>query len=237
MKLVWISGASSGIGRALVATAPWSDVRILNLSRRPVSGCEHIAADLATADGWDRAARSFAQELRSFDSDLVGFVHCAGTIQPIGFADEVDQRAYRRAVLLNSVAPQVLGQAFLSAVRGLDVESHLVMLTSGAARTPYEGWSSYCAGKAAVDAWVRTAGREAERSGSRCRVIAVSPGPTATAMQEQIRATPRDRFPHVGRFRALYEQGGLAEPADVAGRLWALLSERLDNGAVLDLRA
>ncbi|MDQ1413257.1 MAG: hypothetical protein QOE07_1845, partial [Acidimicrobiaceae bacterium] len=39
-ELVWISGASGGIGRALVDSVPWPSARIIGISRRPAPGTE-----------------------------------------------------------------------------------------------------------------------------------------------------------------------------------------------------
>ena len=46
-NLVFVSGASSGLGLALVRTLPFDDARTIDISRRGGSGCEHFAADLA----------------------------------------------------------------------------------------------------------------------------------------------------------------------------------------------
>jgi benzil reductase ((S)-benzoin forming) len=130
----------------------------------------------------------------------------------------------------------VLGDAFLRAARATRAACHLVMLGSGAAHHVYEGWSAYGAGKAAIDQWVRTVGAEQARRGNRVRVLSVAPGVVATAMQEQIRATPARCFPEVARFVELHESGQLREPAAVAREIWALLGRDLPNGAVVDLR-
>ncbi len=234
--LVWISGASGGIGRALAETLPWGDVRIIDISRSGAEGLEHVAADLSSRSGWRAAAESFAKELDGFDGERAVFVHCAATLQPIGFAGEVDGEAYADQVILNSASPQALGEAFVRAVAGLDVEAHLVMLTSGAATSVYPGWSAYCAGKAAVEHWVRTVGAERSQRGDRCRVIAVAPGTVATAMQERIRETDHSDFPSVDKFVEKYEQGELRDPLDAARGIWEVLGRDLDNGAVVDLR-
>jgi benzil reductase ((S)-benzoin forming) len=154
----------------------------------------------------------------------------------MGFAGEVDADAYARNVLLNSAAPQILGDAFLRAVRRCEARSHLVMIGSGAAESIYEGWSSYGAGKAAVNQWVRVAGAEQARRGDRCRVLAVAPGVVATAMQEEIRKMPGDEFPEVEKFVELYESGELREPAAVAREIWDLVLREPANGSVIDLR-
>ncbi len=234
--LIWISGASSGIGRGLAQTVPWDDARIIDISRSGAEGLEHVAADLTSAEGWDAAAASFHRELEDFDGERLVFVHCSGTLTPIGFAGEVDHDAYTRQVLLNSASPQILGDAFVAAARDLDVDGHLVMITSGAATSVYEGWSAYGPGKAAVDHWVRTVGAERERRGSRLRVISVAPGTVATAMQAEIRDTPERDFPNVGKFIDLHEAGDLVAPEDAARGIWSLLDRDLDNGSVVDLR-
>ena len=234
--LVFVTGGSSGIGRAMIEALPWPGARVLNLSRRAVPGAEHVAVDLATPAGWDRASACFAQELAAFAGELAVLVQAAGTLTPIRFAGEGDAGAYRTNVLLNSAAPQILGDAFLRALRGGRARGWLLCIGSGAARSVYEGWSGYGAGKAAVDHWVRTAGAEQARRGDRCRVLSVAPGVVATAMQEEIRTADAADFPEVERFRALHRDGALRDPMEVARELWALRDRALPNGAVIDLR-
>jgi benzil reductase ((S)-benzoin forming) len=144
--------------------------------------------------------------------------------------------AYHRNVLLNSAAPQVLGDAFLRALHTRDRTGTILFIGSGASTRVYEGWTGYCAGKAATDHWVRTAGAEQERRGGRCRILCVAPGIVETPMQEAIRATAARDFPEVERFAELHRSGQLRRPLDVAHELWTLLERDLPNGSVLDLR-
>jgi len=234
--LVFVTGGSSGIGKAMIEALPHSPARVFDVSRRGAAGCEQLRADLADPAAWPGVAELFRREMKGFAGERVFCVHCAGTLTPIGFAGEEDAAAYTRAVLLNAAAPQVLGDAFLRAARGTNAPCHLVMIGSGAARNVYAGWTNYGAGKAAVDQWVRTAGAEQEIRGGRCRVVSVSPGLVATAMQEEIRATPGTRLPDVDRFIEVHAKGELRDPAEVAREIWALLERGLPNGAVFDLR-
>lgn len=235
--LIWISGASAGIGRALAETVPYDDARVVDISRSGgAPGAEHVAADLADPAAWLDVAAHFAEELATFEGERAVFVHNAGTLEPMGFAAEVDGDGYRSQVLLNAAAPQVLGRAFVTAARTFDGDAHLVMLTSGAAQSPYEGWSAYCAGKAAVDMWVQVVAAEETRRGSGTRVLAVAPGVVDTAMQEQIRATDPEQFPRVDKFRGLHERGELTDPAEAARGIWDVLAGDVASGAVVDLR-
>jgi benzil reductase ((S)-benzoin forming) len=233
--LIWISGASSGIGKALADNVPWDGARIIDISRRGAPGAEHLEADLSDPASWQTVAESFQQELDGFSGQRVVFVHAAGSVQPIGFAGEVDTEAYTRNVLLNSAAGQVLGHAFLAAAKDVDAERYLVMVSSGAASLVGAGWSSYGAGKAAVDQWVRDVGAEQDLRGG-VHVASVAPGVVETDMQQQIRETNEEDFPKRQKFIELYERGQLSDPDEVARQLWALLEKGFDNGAVLDLR-
>lgn len=234
-SLVWITGASSGIGAALARTVPWADARVIAVSRREPPVGEHLEADLAEPSCWAEVGEAFARELAGFDGERVVLVQAAGTLEPVGFAGEVDSDDYQANVLLNSAAPQVLGHLFLAAVRLVEAERHLVLLTSGAAKSVYPGWTSYGAAKAAVDQWVRNAGAEQDLRGG-ARVLSVAPGTVDTGMQAVLRHTEEDDFPKRQKFVDLHADGKLTDPDDVARDLWALLDRDLDNGSVVDLR-
>lgn len=237
--LLWITGASSGIGAALAETAPYDDVHIVDISRSGgTPGTEHVPADLADPASWGAIDAHFHARLAEFTGGHVVFVHAAGALAPIGFAGEVDPARYRQTVVLDSAAPQALGDALLRALDASGFAGHadLVFISSGAAQRPIEGWSAYCAGKAGQEMWVRTVAAEQQRRGNRRRVLAIAPGVVATAMQEQIRATDERDFPNVERFQQLYEDGALLDPADSAKQVWALVTGDAESGSALDVR-
>jgi benzil reductase ((S)-benzoin forming) len=239
--LVIVTGGSAGLGRALLQAAP-AAARRIDVSRSGPGGAadladvQHLAADLADPAGWDEVGGVLTAEIRGRRWDRISVLHSAGTLEPIGFAGEVDTAAYTRNVLLNSAAAQVLGHHVLHAMRDLDARRELVLLSSGAARSAYPGWSAYGAGKAAIDQWVRAVGAEQQQRGG-VRVLAIAPGVVATGMQSAIRATDAWDFPSVARFQRLHDEGELEDADDVARRLWALLdADEPASGAVVDLR-
>src|ERR1700741_2312040 len=99
----------------MARSVPYAGARVIDISRRGAAGIEHFPADLAEPAEWSRVAALFAKEMAGFAGERVVFVHSAGTLDPIGFAGEVDAAGYARQVLLNSAAPQALGDAFLRA--------------------------------------------------------------------------------------------------------------------------
>jgi benzil reductase ((S)-benzoin forming) len=233
--LIWVTGASRGIGRALIQAVPWQQARVIGVSRSPGPAPVHVATDLAEPSGWNMLEASFNRELSGFSGGRVVFLHAAGTISPIGFAGETDPRQYRASVMLNAAAPLILAEAFLRAVRNLSCRRQLVLLSSGAARRPYPGVAAYGAAKAAVDQWVRAVGNEQARRGQ-AEVLAISPGRVATAMHEQLRAAGNDRLPDHSEFIRLHEEGLLSDPGDVARQIWALLDDQdITPGQVLNL--
>lgn len=234
--LVWISGASAGLGAALVATLA-GNAEVIDLSRRGgTPGTHHVAVDLADPASWSVVEADFTHRLAGFDGDTVVFIHNAATLTPLGPAGTTDSADYVRNVLLNSAAAQVLGHAFLRAVAGHDQEQHLIMVSSGAGRRPHEGESSYGAGKAAIDQWVRAVGLEQQRRHPGCRVLSIAPGAIDTAMQAELRAARDEVFPEASHFRELEAAGGLAKPEDVARIIWSLLDRDLPNGSVLHVK-
>ena len=63
----------------------------------------------------------------------------------------------------------------------------IITVSSGAARNAYEGWSSYCAGKAG--ALMLTQAAHLEEGPHGIRVLGLSPGTVATEMQVKIKAS------------------------------------------------
>lgn len=237
--IIWISGASRGIGQALVRTVPWEGARVIGISRGRAEGTEHLPADLSDPGAWGLVGDSFRRELHGFDGARAVFIHAAGVLEPVGFAGRVNSAAYTANVMLNSAAPQVLGHHFLAACAPLRCERRLVMLTSGAASSTYPGWTSYGAAKAAVDQWVRNAGAEQGEDGA--TVMAIAPGTVDTAMQAAIRAASEADFPMRQKFVELHAQGRLTDPVEAARGIWHLVKASPEhasaaNGAVVDLR-
>ncbi|HEY7821249.1 MAG TPA: SDR family NAD(P)-dependent oxidoreductase [Acidimicrobiia bacterium] len=234
--LVIISGASSGLGLALARTVPFP-ATVVDISRSgpPGDSIEHIPADLADPSAWKTVGATMRSLVASHDPDRAVFIHAAGTLTPIGFVGEVDSDGYASNVILNSASGQVLGHLFLEAVKDRDGTFDVVMISSGAASSAYPGWSSYGAGKAALNHWVRNVGAEQRERGG-VRVSAIAPGVVATAMQSQIRETSERDFPNVERFHDLHEEGKLAEPDDAASKIWSAIERGIETGSVIDIR-
>ena len=230
--LVWITGATSGIGAALADTVPYPHARIINISRRTHPTLESVRADLSDPADWDVVADHLQTELSTFTGRRVLFVHNAMLPEPVGFAGEVDPDAYRRHVLANAAAPLVLGDAFLRHLP-TGVEAGLVMISSAAARVPFAGQSGYGAGKAAMEQWVRTVRSELAHRRSSTWVVAIRPGAVDTPALRAAAAVDVADFPTAALARDALERGQI-DSADVgARRIWDVLPPTADTPAVV----
>ncbi len=245
-NLVFVTGASRGLGLALAENVPWERTRVVGFGRSPEPAfharlpgveLEYVWANLASSDGVDVVAQAMDTALKSFTGQRIMLFNNAGTLRPIGPAHRVDAEAYDAALILGALTPIRIGQRFLQAVAGReDVQSWLVNISSGAASSPYAGWSAYCAGKAALDQWTRCVALELARLPCATRAYSIAPGVLDTAMQMSIRATPASDFPNVERFKELHSQGQLTAPADAAKRMYRFLLLPSGQPSVVDLR-
>lgn len=235
-SLVIVTGGSSGLGRAMLRTVPREAFRVdVSRSGPPPEADRHVAADLGDPAAWPTIGRSLRAIIADEPWDELVVVHAAGTIHPIGFAGEVDDARYQHSVLLGA-AGQMIGHHVLAAVGDRASGVQLVMVSSGAASSVYAGWSSYGAGKAGLDQWVRNVGEEQRERGG-ARVLSIAPGTVATSMQSIVRSADPTGFPRVEKFQGLHADGALTEPDDAARALWSIIDDPShDNGAVIDVR-
>jgi NAD(P)-dependent dehydrogenase (short-subunit alcohol dehydrogenase family) len=230
--IVWITGATSGIGAALAASVPWPDARVVSIARRAHPTLESVRADLADPAGWDALERHLAGALAGFTGERAVFVNNAFLSEPTGFVGEVDPADYRRHLMANAVAPLVLGEMFLRHLPA-GVEGGLVMISSAAARVPYAGRAAYGAAKAAMEQWVKAVRIELELRGSPSWVVAIRPGAVDTpAMWRDAVASP-DAFPVAADVKRLLEAGQV-DSADVAARrIWDVLPPAPESKPVI----
>jgi len=233
--VVWISGATQGIGAALAASVPWPGARVINISRRPHPTLETVIADLTDPTSWDVIAEVFAQELAKFQGERAIFVHNAFYSKVAGFAGELDPVEQRRQVFANVAAPLVLGDAFVSACRP-GYESGLIMVSSAAAKFAMEGMAVYGAAKAGMEQWVRTVRAERRRRGTGPWVVAVRPGfvATETVIEGFARGgiSPED-YPGATAASEALARGDYLTPEESANQIWAALPPDPEGRTVL----
>ncbi len=219
-----VTGAASGIGRAVAARMAADGHRIVLLDRNPEalrrtaaslreSGAEVRTRPLDLRDG-PAVEAAFSAAVREFGR-LDRVAQCAGMLVPGGLLEITDQD------LLDHLSVNTLGvlHVLQSCARHLDRGGSVVVIGSNAARVPRTGMAAYAASKAAAAALTRCAGLELAAQGIRCNVV--EPGSTRTAMQRDLWPDPvaGERAALTGdpeAFRLGIPLGRIAEPDDVA---------------------
>lgn len=231
--LLWISGATQGLGLGLARTQPYADARVINLSRRSHPELETVQFDLTRPETYAAVQASFERELSGFTGERAIFMHNAYYPTRAGFIGEADAAEQARALQANAVAPLLLGEMFLRAVRP-GYESGLVLMSSAAARHPFAGNAGYCAAKAGVEMWVRTVKRELKARGRRTWVVAVRPGFVDTPTTRGIARMTAEDYPVAPQMARQFETGqGVLSPEQAGRDIWAALPPRNDESVLL----
>jgi NAD(P)-dependent dehydrogenase (short-subunit alcohol dehydrogenase family) len=233
--IVWITGATQGIGAALARSVPYPNSRVVNISRRVHPDLETVVADLTDPTSWDVVAAHVAAELSGFAGERAIFIHNANYGSATGFVGEIDPIEYRRQVLANAAGSLMLGDAFIRACRP-GYESGLVMISSAAAKFAMQGHAVYGAAKAGMEQWVRGVRAERKRRGEGPWVVAIRPGFVVTDEMRAHAASYDDReFPGGAAVKAAIESGKGDSPEECARSIWGLLPPDPDGRTVLFL--
>lgn len=186
---VAISGAGSGIGRAVAAALGkrGHPLALLGRRREPLEATLEATAGaggLALAcDVRDPAAvkAAAAQALEAFGPP-VAVVPAAGLLA-VAPLEELDPAAFRETVETNLLGTFHLFQAFLPAMKAAG-KGRLVPILSVAATRGFPTWSAYCASKWGVRGLV--AALREELAGSGVTITAIYPGATDTTLWDGI---------------------------------------------------
>jgi short-subunit dehydrogenase len=230
---VLITGASSGLGRAL-ALACARPGAVLHLCGRDATRLEQAAAVART-----RGATVAARMLDVTDATaMADWIAGAGRLDLVianagisaGTGDGTESAAQVRRIFdinlagaLNTVLPA--REAMRTQLPGADgLRGRIATVASLAAFVPAPGAPSYCASKAALDAWTVASRPSARRDG--ISLTSVCPGYVRTAM------TAENRFPMPGlmdadRAAAIVLRGIARGRGRIAFPWWLAMAARL----------
>lgn len=238
-----VTGASKGLGRSIAISLANSGKSVIALARsspdldslyellKQISpNSQIVSCDLASRKDISNAVGKIKSDFKH----LSGIVHNAGTISPIENMLDVSRDSWERAVNVNLIGVQDLTQSLDSLIGG-DSHTRVVTISSGAAKRPLHGWSSYCVSKAGLDMWTRCLAEEGESEN--ISALAIAPGIVDTGMQKEIRQADESSFPLLQNFIDYHKNGELTNPDDVAQKLLPYLVGDLgQNGDILDVR-
>lgn len=224
-KTVLVTGASSGIGRAIAIAAAAEGARLalaarnaerLEETRDACEGADHIirSVDLTDLDQIPKFMRSIAKDM----GPLAGMVHSAGAhrLAPVR---AVRGAALQKLFTINAAAGVMLVKGM--ATKGCaDLPASCVLLSSVMGRVGKNGTVAYAMSKGAVEQACKTLALELASDG--VRVNCIAPAMIASPMSDHLLETVGD----VKRQKIMDEHPmGLGTPEDVAGAAIYLLSD------------
>lgn len=239
MNRFYITGSSSGLGRALVEILLLSEnnyitgiSRTNNLQHPRFS---HVAIDLSDPVELGRQVDSIWNSAEDYRK--IYLINNAGYLGAIRYLGDLDNEEIVNAFHVNLVAPAILINSFVGKYRDFTGEKIILNISSGASRKPYDGWSVYCSSKAALDMLSRVGAAENDIRGYGFRIISLAPGIIDTAMQSQIRETSEADFSRKERFVKLKEENKLLSAEQAAQNIIRFLENRdLHHEVVQDIR-
>lgn len=194
-KAAIVTGASRGIGAATAEELAKHGVAVV-LAARSDGEIDAVAEKINAAGG---RASAVACDVARYADVAAAVEHCrrtygsldilvnnAGVIDPIARLADSDPDGWNSVVDVNLKG---VYHALRAAIPVMETQGGgvIVNISSGAATSPLEGWSHYCATKAAVLMLTRCVDKEYRDQG--IRIVGLSPGTVATDMQRAIKAS------------------------------------------------
>jgi len=220
--IAYITGTSSGIGKALAELLLNQGHQVVGLSRRNNimhPNYNHITIDLT--DLSQLKAIDFSSHLND-DVILVNNAGGIGAIKPIGSqtADEIIELN-----VLNSIVPQILCNKFIAKYRSnATLKYQILNISSGASKRPIDAWATYCASKASINLFSETILEELKSRGyNNWSVFSISPGVVDTEMQSDIRSSNPNDFLGHQKFIDLKNNDELLNPKIIAEKMAKLI--------------
>lgn len=192
-RIVLITGASDGIGRALALHVTKLGAQVVLHGRNAkkledvydailsVEGARRpsiAVMDLAVADG--EAYRSLADGLAQEFGRLDGLVHNAGILGERYAIEQYDAALWQQVMHVNLTAAFAMTQVCLPLLKAADDPS-IVFTTSGVGRRGKAFWGAYAVSKFGTEGLSQVLADEHRHSS--LRVNCINPGPTRTGMR------------------------------------------------------
>lgn len=188
-RIVLVTGASRGIGRAVAVGFAREGAHVILLART-VGGLEElddeirafggkatlVAMDLRQGDKVDQLGPSIYQRWNKLDV-LVGN---AGVLGPLSPLPHITSDAFTEVIDINLTANWRLMRSLEPLLRRSDA-GRAIFVSSGAAKSNSAYWGPYSAAKAGMEALART--WAAELASTPVRVNIINPGPIRTGMR------------------------------------------------------
>jgi benzil reductase ((S)-benzoin forming) len=218
MRLAIISGGSKGLGAALCTQYAGRGWQVIEFSRSAPHAFS-VPADFSAPETVTQIVDQALKPLADKQWEEIVVVNNAAVLGPVGPVSRKQPDDIIEHVNVNIAAGILFMARVMAAFQPHACRKVLVNVSSGAATKGYDGWSLYCASKAALEHFIRSVSNEQARDPHPFVTINVSPGVIDTGMQAAVRQASVEDFPDVGRFVGLKDSGSLRSPEEAAEAL------------------
>ncbi|EGQ22180.1 short-chain dehydrogenase/reductase family oxidoreductase [Sporosarcina newyorkensis 2681] len=238
MAIIIITGASKGIGQELYKQFTESGATVYGLARTNPGRLQRMEEVDITDFGKTSNIVKTIIHRHMEEAESFTLINNAGVIDPIGMVGSLNSEEIEKAVKVNLTAPIQLINTFIATLADFPGEKKVLNISSGAGRNAYEGWSIYCTTKAGLDHFSRVVALEQQQSENPVGIVSIAPGIIDTGMQETIRSSSEEQFPHLEKFVAYKEQGQLSSAAETASKLLKFINKTnfIETETIADIR-
>ena len=223
MKILVITGASSGIGQATAAAFKAAGYNVINLSRRPCPevGVSSIPCDLSQPGFSQQIAAQLTEQLDGIEETVL--IHNAALLANDSVST-TDSDEFRRILEINLVAPNSLNQLLIPL---MEKGSSILYVGSTLGEKAVPNSFSYVTSKHASIGMMRATCQDL--AGTGIHTACINPGFTDT---EMLRAhVPEDVMPQIAATSA-FER--LIRPEEIAETLLFAAQSPVINGATIN---
>jgi NAD(P)-dependent dehydrogenase (short-subunit alcohol dehydrogenase family) len=221
-RVILITGASSGLGRALAVECAQAGATVILSGRNgvklervydeietmgaPQPAIAMLDLAVATAVDYDNVAKTIDAEFGKLD----GVVHAAGLLGDRTPLEQYDVPTWCKVLHVNLTAPFILTQVLLPTLRK-SADASVIFVSSGVVKNQRPFWGAYAVAKSGLES-VRSMFSQELDGEPNIRVNSVNPGRMRTAMRAA--AYPAE------------DPNTVPTPASVSGPFLYLLSAR-----------
>lgn len=222
MKIV-LTGSSSGIGQFLAESLAGKGHEVCRLARSRQDG---LSFQCDVSD-WD-AVQSCAEKISARWSSVDALICCAGILEPIGPAMEIDPLVWRKNLAVNLDGTFFTIRALYSLLMKSSARSKVICFSGGGSTSPRPNFAAYGVAKTGVVRLVEMLA--SEWAGQPPDINAIAPGAIFTRMTEEVLARG-EKVAGLKEFEsaAKLQRDNSAKLGKVLGLVETLLSKSSDG--------
>mgnify|MGYP003654521698 FL=1 len=225
---IFITGTTSGLGKALAKTYSKTGYEIYGLSRTKSNEYNHVTCDLERVYDISYKLSTLLKDVKEIDVVYLN----AGVLGTIEYLNKIKLHDLETSFTINTWANKVIIDYMI--MNNIEVKQ-VVAISSGASQKTYTGWGEYSISKAALNMMIQVYAEEHPD----IHFLSVSPGPVDTPMQDYINKNIDGRkYKWKKKFSDMKKNNDLPEASWVADNLHQIMPtlKKYKSGSFLDLR-